>query len=71
MWNARLRGAGEPAGQGDELLDQRLGDAPPGPAGQLTTYGDLARAIGAPSGARVVGKAVADKTMGILIPAIE
>jgi AraC family transcriptional regulator of adaptative response/methylated-DNA-[protein]-cysteine methyltransferase len=38
------------------------------PEGALTTYGDLARAVGAPGGARAVGSAVARNPITFLIP---
>lgn len=38
------------------------------PPGQLVTYGDIARAIGAPTSARAVGGAVAANPIGLLIP---
>lgn len=38
------------------------------PSGQLTTYGDLAKAIGQPGAARAVGSAVGDNPVSYLIP---
>lgn len=38
------------------------------PCGALTTYGDLAKAIGHPSAARAVGSAVASNNIGWIIP---
>jgi AraC family transcriptional regulator, regulatory protein of adaptative response / methylated-DNA-[protein]-cysteine methyltransferase len=38
------------------------------PSGQLTTYGQLASAIGAPSAARAVGSAVGSNELAWLIP---
>ena len=38
------------------------------PAGQLVTYGDIARAIGQPTAARAVGSAVGANPIGLLIP---
>jgi AraC family transcriptional regulator of adaptative response/methylated-DNA-[protein]-cysteine methyltransferase len=38
------------------------------PEGALTTYGDLARAVGVPRGARAVGSAVARNPISYLIP---
>jgi AraC family transcriptional regulator of adaptative response/methylated-DNA-[protein]-cysteine methyltransferase len=38
------------------------------PSGSLTTYGDVARAIGKPSAARAVGQAVGANAIAYLIP---
>lgn len=38
------------------------------PEGRLTTYGDLAKAIGAPKASRAVGTAVGSNAIGYLIP---
>ncbi len=38
------------------------------PAGQVRTYGDIARAIGQPGAARAVGNALGKNPVGIVIP---
>jgi O-6-methylguanine DNA methyltransferase len=40
----------------------------PIPPGQLVTYGDIARAIGQPTAARLVGTAIGANPIGLLIP---